>query len=197
MHVKKNLETKQDELIQDCETRWNSKYQMLCRLVQQKEAILELVASNRTRVAFQQLNGRWPKNMFLFLALNESTTKASSNSLPTMSMVYPMVKTIENTLKKRLADRLPGAMFCKSLLQSIKTRFTHIKSDNNYQACMAIDPHFKCALLQPQEKLLLKESLATKAIVSLYGIHLQEKNYSLGGFRNSTGSDSTSRYSKA
>ncbi|XP_054288071.1 E3 SUMO-protein ligase ZBED1-like [Macrosteles quadrilineatus] len=164
----KNLGKKEVELVQDCETRWNSEYQMLSRLVQQKEAISGELISSRSNINNLSMT-EWKmaeEYIDILCPLDEATTKASASKLPTMSMVYPLVSTIEDILEKRLREKKPGATFCRNLLLSMKTRFSHVKSDNLYKACMAVDPHFKCVLLKPHEKSLLKDRFVSEAISS-------------------------------
>lgn len=160
------LGKKRIELIQDCETRWNSEFAMLSRLVDQKEAVSgELLNSDSSVENLSMTEWKLAQEYVEILQpLDEATRETSANKQPTSSLIYPHTLSIENDLETRITEKRPGIMFSRALLRSIKTRFAHIKTDNVYKMCTSLDPRFKCSLMQNHEKQFMTELLVEEAL---------------------------------
>lgn len=105
LNEQKQLQLPEHRLIQSCSTRWNSTYYMLDRLVEQKEAIVNVITNSiksRTNDNLLLLEKEWDevKQIVKILTPFEKvTTVLSSQKFTSLSMVRPAIRSI---LKKFL-----------------------------------------------------------------------------------------------
>lgn len=139
------------KLIQDVETRWNSTYLMLERLVEQQKAInlysverggIETLSNTEWELAERIVNILKP---FYAATLELSADEAC------VSMVIPLVAMLSGKLQAGSADR--GLLQMKAALRdAMDRRFTPMRSSPPVIAATFLDPRFKDAYFTAQEK---------------------------------------------
>jgi hypothetical protein len=142
-------------LIQDCETRWNSEFKMLSRMIELKQPIsADLVnvsnIENLTSTEWELAEGY----TVILKPLDNATTTASSSSLPTLSTVLPMIDGISAVLRNFVEAGQKGVLFARALEKSIKTRFPEPSylMNKHYLLSMALDPRYKLVILDEANK---------------------------------------------
>lgn len=98
----------------------------------------------------------------------EATKELSREDTPTLSMVLPIIYTIDAKLNLFLKNTITnyGVCFANNLIKSMSTRFDVYKHNQIYKIAMMIDPRFKGLMLNENEILLAKSYL--KAEVEKY-----------------------------
>ncbi|XP_074036373.1 zinc finger BED domain-containing protein 4-like [Leptinotarsa decemlineata] len=138
-----NVPTK--KLIQDIQTRWNSSYYMLERLLEQKKVISIYILDNPdlTDQTFHQ----WDlvQKLINLLQPFEEITKLSSNRECCISEVIPLVKTLDSYLSNRSKSAIySGVDTLRSDLQkNLEKRFNHIFTEESFTLATLLDPRFK------------------------------------------------------
>lgn len=142
------------KLIQMVETRWNSVFLMLERIIEQREAIvLDLPYSGRDNFT----SSEWKLiNCYVEILkpVLEATKELSQENIPTFSMINPIVYTIDTKLNNYIAHNInttTGLGFARSLKKSMANRFKACKTNSSYILETVIDPRFKTILMAPQE----------------------------------------------
>jgi len=140
------------KLIQMVETRWNSVYLMLERIIEQREAIvLDLPHSGKddfTGNEWRLITGY----VEILKPVLEATEELIQENIPTFSMVIPIVYTIEAKLNNYILRNINtnvGLGFARSLKKSMKTRFQMCKNDETYIVATVMDPRFKTVIMEP------------------------------------------------
>lgn len=158
-------------LIQDCETRWNSEFKMLSRLLELKQAIsAELVSCENVKV--ENLNAtEWDLAegyVRILRPFDEATTLSSGSSLPTLSTVLPMIDGLKSVLNNFITSKMKGIMFARALQKAMLTRFPESYTTNKTVILsMVVDPRFKVTILKDFSKTLATNLLKEEAL-SLY-----------------------------
>lgn len=157
-------------VIQMVDTRWNSEFYMLERLVELKKAISSELATSQHCI--ENLNNEeWDLAEGYLEALKPIeiiTNIMSASKYPTTSMIIPVLNEIETNLNKivssfsnRMSNKsLKTTSFAKNLLNQLKTKFIQYKDDNINQISTALDPRFKCVLF---ERNLIEKNLINLA----------------------------------
>ena len=150
-------------VIQDVETRWNSEYSMLRRLLELKGplslVLLEIgKVDNLTTQDWQAAENY----VEILEPLAKATEDVSGNRLPTRSMIIPILCEIQEHLQTYVENH-PGTVgvgFAKSLLHSLKSRFPlYVQNNSTDVMCTLVDPRFKDVFLQKPDQLLAEEML--------------------------------------
>ncbi|KAG5872831.1 hypothetical protein JTB14_024985 [Gonioctena quinquepunctata] len=134
-----------EKLIQDIQTRWNSTYYMLERLLEQKKVISIYILDNPdlTDLTFHQ----WDlvQKLINLLQPFEEITKLSSNRECCISEVIPLVKTLDSYLSNRSKSAIfSGVDTLRSDLQkNLEKRFNHIFTEESFTLATLLDPRFK------------------------------------------------------
>ena len=139
------------KLIQDIETRWNSTFLMLERLAEQQKAInlysVERGGIETLTTEDWELVGRVVKILQPFHA---ATLQLSADDV-CISIIIPLVAMLQGKLQTTTEDR--GLLQMKAALRdSLQRRFAPLKSLPPVAAAMILDPHFKDAYFDAQEK---------------------------------------------
>jgi len=92
----------------------------------------------------------------------EATKELCQEKIPTLSMVNPILYTIETKLKNFISknnDLISGISFARSVHKSINTIFQVCKANTVYILATIVDPRFKIVMLEPYEVDAAKEIL--------------------------------------
>nr|CAD7194659.1 unnamed protein product [Timema douglasi] len=154
--VQKTMDLPALKLIQDVETRWSSEYAMLDRLVCLRKAVAaELASSNSDIDSLSSTEWKLAGGIVeVMRPFAEATTEACGNAYPTASMIIPILHCLEATTlahiqKNELVSAVP---FARSLLKSLKSRFALYKMDEINALCTIVDPRYKAALFNEEER---------------------------------------------
>nr|CAD7200798.1 unnamed protein product [Timema douglasi] len=154
--VQKTMDLPALKLIQDVETRWSSEYAMLDRLVCLRKAVAaELASSNSDIDSLSSTEWKLAGGIVeVMRPFAEATTEACGNAYPTASMIIPILHCLEATTlahiqKNELVSAVP---FARSLLKSLKSRFPLYKMDEINALCTIVDPRYKAALFNEEER---------------------------------------------
>ncbi|XP_063216764.1 zinc finger BED domain-containing protein 4-like [Bacillus rossius redtenbacheri] len=161
--IKKKLGLPEHALIQMIDTRWNSTYLMLERLHEQKEAVSadlpncgkESLTANEWNLIAVYVKILQP----LFLA----TKELCKESVPTLSMVRPIMYSIEGFFKNYVTSKTgvqgSGITLARALQKSLTARFQYIRDSHTHLLSTALDPRFKCFTMENHEIVLAKHLL--------------------------------------
>ncbi|XP_054283311.1 zinc finger BED domain-containing protein 4-like [Macrosteles quadrilineatus] len=154
-NIQKRLSLPDHELLQDVATRWNSRYDMLSRLLEQKEAVSADIAAsadieNLTTSQWKLASGV----VEILKPFKEVTTQLSSEKYPTISMVAPALHVIEDYLLNflRKGEQGTGLSLARALSKAIKSRFPIYRKDKMYIAPMILDPRYKTKIFSEAEQ---------------------------------------------
>nr|CAD7428479.1 unnamed protein product [Timema monikensis] len=154
--VQKTMDLPALKLIQDVETRWSSEYAMLDRLVCLRKAVAaELASSNSDIDSLSSTEWKLAGGIVeVMRPFAEASTEACGNAYPTASMIIPILHCLEATTlahiqKNELVSAVP---FARSLLKSLKSRFPLYKMDEINALCTIVDPRYKAALFNEEER---------------------------------------------
>ena len=139
------------KLVQDVDTRWNSTFLMLERLAEQQKAInlygVERGGIDTLTNAEWELVERVVKILKPFYA---ATVELSSDDA-CVSVIIPLLAMLHGKLESTSADR--GLLQMKAALRdSVTRRFAQLKSSITVVAATVLDPRFKDAYCNAQEK---------------------------------------------
>lgn len=155
------LHTFQEQLNLPCKklktmvaTRWNSEYDMLASLVEQRAAVsAELAKSGKVEC----LNLKeWDTAIGLVEILRpieEATKELCREDNPTLSMMIPIVSSILSTLQDLTTPERSGfgVVYGKNLFKAIMCRFPSYRTNKHYLPAMLLDPRFKGLILDEHE----------------------------------------------
>lgn len=139
------LKLTEHKLKMEVSTRWNSRFYMLQRLVEQKDAVMLALSSIETVENFTPHEWRTAAEYCNTLQpFEEATILMSGCRYPTLSMVIPLL----NILYKKLQDRPDAAGsvlndFRRSITDELKSRFPDHETNLNYSCASLVDPRFK------------------------------------------------------
>lgn len=82
----------------------------------------------------------------------EATKETSLENIPTLSMVNPILYTIETKLKNFItknSDLISEILFARIVCKSMSTRLNVCKTNTAYMLATIIDPRFKIVMMEP------------------------------------------------
>jgi hypothetical protein len=140
----------QNRLKQDVSTRWNSEYEMLARLWEQREAVTLCLST------VESVSNLVPKDwttvselLALLKPMYDVTVLMCSNEYPTLSMVIPVV----NGLMHLLREMTGGLNILRSvMIEKLEQRFGNIEDNDEYCYATILDPRFKTDSFQDSSK---------------------------------------------
>lgn len=133
-------------MIQDVQTRWNSTFFMLQRLLEQRRAITLYCAENESVSNLSSNQWSVLENAVGLLQPFEELTREVSSSSASISIVIPIVRVLVSFLQKEGNDA--GIKTMKAtLLNAVKTRFEGIENNRVYSIATLLDPRFKSRFL--------------------------------------------------
>ena len=146
----KSCDTPEHKLLQDVETRWNSTYIMIERLVEQRRAVnlfsVDHGGINTLSSAEWELAERLVKVLKPFY---EATLEISSDDA-CISVIVPLIAMLLGMMQSTSDDR--GLLQMKAALRdAINRRFAYVKTAPHIIAATLLDPRFIDAYLSRQE----------------------------------------------
>ena len=151
------------ELIQMVVTRWDCCFDILPRYIEQKPAIIKEHSQSSNdclKVSEWKLVEGY---VDVLREIKAFTAELGSHSMPTLSMVIPVLYEITTHLEQyiKTSKKRTGIMFARKLLANVKSRFPDSDYQNNelYQIAMLVDPRFK-------SHLMTSTTIATELLVS-------------------------------
>lgn len=173
-------------VIQMVDTRWNSEYYMLERLLVLKRAVnAELATSDHNISTLTSQEWELAEGYLQSLKPFEVATRIMSGDIyPTVSMVIPVLNEIETNLNGLITrygknKGVDGkcAQFAKNLLLFTKSKFPVYRDDKIAQIATALDPRFKCILLE--RHLIEKKLIALAQVKSLASSEVEDLGLTL------------------
>ncbi|KAL2076466.1 hypothetical protein ACEWY4_027930 [Coilia grayii] len=141
------MKTPPHKLIQEVETRWNSTYDMLKRLYEQREPVGAALASLQTDVAPLTAieYGSIVECLQLLAPLKEATVELSSEKVVSGSKIIPLVKMLRHTttLKQRQLEDGMAKDLCQNLLAQMGERLSCYETAGQHALATLLDPRFK------------------------------------------------------
>lgn len=130
------------KLIQECPTRWNSSFDMMERLVEQKEPITLVLLSitqveNLTTVEWQKA-ATFVETMKPF---KEVTVMMSADRYPTISMIIPILNVLKRLLQARTSNVIGHLQ--AGLLHEMQCRWPGCEAQSTFAISTVVDPRFK------------------------------------------------------
>lgn len=138
-------------LIQDIETRWNSTYLMLERLLEQKTAI-NLYMAERGGIEVPTAE-EWEQISYYIALLRcfyQATLDISSDS-SSISLIIPLIVMLNSKMTTKDEDPDKVTLLKIQLRDSINRRFSYVKDSPHLMIATLIDPRFKSKYLTNDE----------------------------------------------
>lgn len=139
------------KLKQECQTRWNSMFHMIQRLLTVK-APLSAVLISETKVANLTPN-EWKSAQSIvpvLAKLEHVTTVMGGSKYPTISLVIPVLNELKQSLWRLVVDDTEeeAAELCHALVASIDQRWPNYERSEIFAPSTLLDPRYKdCAFL--------------------------------------------------
>ena len=130
------------QLVQDVPTRWNSIFNMLQRLLEQRRAVTLYCAEKGAATNLDPEQWAIIETLVQLLMPFEEITRDISNTRASISLVIPAVKAMTTTLDHEGNDG--GVKITKAeLLRSMKKRFSALECSPLFSIATIVDPRFK------------------------------------------------------
>ncbi|KAH8030679.1 hypothetical protein HPB51_011061 [Rhipicephalus microplus] len=140
-------------LVQDVDTRWNSQYLMLSRLLDLKEAVsVELATSSNSIDGL--CSAEWKETLEYLDALKplyDATVITSADKYPSLSTQIPIIFCMLSCLRNFSGT----TCFHKELARSLNTRFPLYTEDKETGLDMFLDPRFKSTVFRNKKQKLV------------------------------------------
>jgi len=132
------------KLKQECPTRWNSRYEMLDRLVTVKEAVSAVAASIKKVPSLTASEWEMVEEYVqIFKPFKILTAVMSSSKYPTISMVIPELNKLKHTLSTEYVESSCFPTLKEDLLENIDKRWPHYENISIYAISTLLDPRYK------------------------------------------------------
>ena len=161
------------KLIGDVETRWNSQYDMLARLLQLRKALTTVMGGEGMRNTINSCEWSMIHEYCTTLRLfKDATHVLTTEDAPTLSRCIPAIYGMKETLMAIIAkDNTPNTLqFTKNLLIEINRRLDFIENSKTLILAMLLDPRVKDRLLSAEKKreaLVILELVASNYMVQV------------------------------
>jgi hypothetical protein len=154
----KSCDLPEHKLLQDVETRWNSTYIMLERLVEQRRAV-NLFSVEHGGIHTLS-SAEWELAEHLVQVLQpfyEATVEISSDDA-CISVVVPLIAMLRGKMQSTSDDR--GLLQMKAALRdAINRRFAYVSTAPHVLAATLLDPRFKLAYFSSHESSVAKTEI--------------------------------------
>ncbi|XP_041920524.1 E3 SUMO-protein ligase ZBED1-like [Alosa sapidissima] len=133
------------KLVQEVETRWNSTYDMMSRLYEQREpvgaAVVSLCTAALTSAEYQSLAER----LGALSPLKEATVELSAEKTVSGSKIIPLVRMLRHaiTSKHREVKGEMAKQLCNNLTRLMTERLSHYETASQHSLASLLDPRFK------------------------------------------------------
>ncbi|XP_069085811.1 zinc finger BED domain-containing protein 4 [Pleurodeles waltl] len=149
----------QHPLIQDVPSKWNTSFNMLERLIEQKRAIdeLSIECSFRELISCDQ----WEVMQSVCHALKpfEAACREMSMHMATLSQVIPMIHILNRKIEMLFEETMGIDTMLKSLKEAIVCRLSSTLHDPRYIFATLLDPRYKTSLFAEEEAEQYKQDL--------------------------------------
>ncbi|XP_077294601.1 E3 SUMO-protein ligase ZBED1-like [Arctopsyche grandis] len=132
------------KLKQDVQTRWNSTFDMLKRIVQVKDAVIATVALLRPDLTLNE--GDWEvieEVLPLLSPFYEITVEISAEKNVTLSKIIILCNLLKFFLQKHVSYNTKIVDVQSLLKKGMEDRFKDIEKNMLYAECTILDPRFK------------------------------------------------------
>lgn len=146
----KTLNMKNKRLIQDEPTRWDSTYDMLKRLQEQKAAILLTGTHENISYPVELSGQQWIQieSVVQMLEIFKQSTLAASHAATMVSEVIPMVNSVKIAIQRVAMQRTGLEGMKNDLLASLNNRYRDHEKHSVYSFATLLDPRFKNKVFQ-------------------------------------------------
>lgn len=132
------------KLKQDVQTRWNSTFEMLQRLVQIKDAVIATVALLRSELTLNESDWAIIEGILPLLSpFYEITTEISAEKNVTLSKVIVLCNLLKSFLQKHDSSNQKIVAVQSVLKKGMEDRFKDIENNILYAECTILDPRFR------------------------------------------------------
>ena len=147
--IQKQLNLPEHRLMQDEPTRWDSTYNLLDRLVEQRRAISLYDSDFELPDRLNSNEWQLAEKVVKLLEPMQRITKELSARGAVISEVIPFLEILKTELGKESSDtqeKFRGVLSTKDeLLESLQSRFNHVYKEDNYIITTLLDPRFKAS----------------------------------------------------
>ena len=147
--IQKQLNLPEHKLVQDEPTRWDSTYYLLDRLVEQRRAISFYDTDFELPEKLNSNEWQLAEKVVKLLEPMQRITKELSAKRAVISEVIPFLEILKSELNEESGDtqkKFRGILSTKEeLLESLKSRFSHVYKEDNYIIATLLDPRFKAS----------------------------------------------------
>ncbi|XP_039598773.1 E3 SUMO-protein ligase ZBED1-like [Polypterus senegalus] len=134
------------KVVQEVDTRWNSTYDMLQRLYDQRAAVGAALSSLNTEVVpLTSGENDISECLTLLLPLKHATTEMSAEKMVLASKMIPLYRMLQHTIseKSTKVTREESIQLGVHLKESLRSRFHTLESIRVLALAMLLDPRFK------------------------------------------------------
>ena len=148
-------------LVQDVQTRWNSTFYMLERLVEQKRAIAIYCQDNDGVKNLTPNEWNLMERVLLTSRPFEQETKNASMSSATAGMIIPSVRVLLATLMKpvKVGDDVGIQTMRSDMMNDLSARYAEVERNKVCLLATILDPTYKLLVFNPVERDNAKASL--------------------------------------
>ncbi|XP_039616000.1 E3 SUMO-protein ligase ZBED1-like [Polypterus senegalus] len=135
------------KVVQEVDTRWNSTYDMLQRLYDQREAVGAALSNLNTEVV-PLTSGEYDiisECLTLLLPLKHATAEMSAEKMVSASKMIPLYRMLQHTIseKSTKVTREESIQLGVHLKESLRSRFHTLESTRVLALATLLDPRFK------------------------------------------------------
>ena len=146
---------------QDVQTRWNSTFYMVQRLIEQKKAVIAYSAEHDLPAVLTKHQWELMDKLVALLEPFEEITRQISSEDATLADVIPVVTALQMTLERH--DNDSGVQTMKSvLLSDIKNRFTDMYDQPLFVVATVVDPRYKLKFFSDAQQQSVTQLLITE-----------------------------------
>nr|XP_046263255.1 E3 SUMO-protein ligase ZBED1-like isoform X1 [Scatophagus argus] len=144
-----NMGMPQKKLIQEVETRWNSTYDMLQRLYEEREPLGAALASLATDIVpfTSDEYAAIDKCLTVLRPFYQATVELSEERRVSGSKAIPVAKMLRHAIAAERAQMAPsiGATLANHLISNLDEKFCGLEKVNSLSVATILDPRFKQA----------------------------------------------------
>lgn len=150
--TQEQLKSAQLNLLQNVQTRWNSEFFMIERLIKMKEVINFVLSNMDHLVEITKSECQLADDLISILRPLEGATRTlCGESYQTISMVIPKIRAMINHFSQLLLSNRDILKMRAWLVTNIKERYFGVKQDDIFRIATLIDPRFKEARFSKEE----------------------------------------------
>ncbi len=146
------------KLLQEVETRWNSTFLMMERMLELKEAVSLLLAHSSMKNISQLTSDTWESvqdAVEVLRPLYEATLELSGEKFATASKIIPLTKMLMSAYATMMRQSSPGTVkhdLAKAVLNGLNDRFAVVEDTRVLGLATLLDPRFKNRGFRSDEK---------------------------------------------